>query len=119
LNVDLYAQAETLPLRRDMVRLLIYLRGHKIKGIQIRGNLPRRAIWEVTSQLTNLPVLEETFGKQPYKAQKDNGCPSTAIPVYPIQRGRSSNRCTEPFTANHQAGRTVYQEITTGPDLVI
>jgi len=43
-------QAEALPLRRDMVTLLAYVRDNRVIGTQSTGNLPLKAVREVTAR---------------------------------------------------------------------
>lgn len=65
------SQAETLPLRRDMVTLLTYVRDNKVVGTQSTGNLPLKAIREVTAQFVEPPVLDMTIGAQTYRLRTE------------------------------------------------
>ena len=56
------AQAEALPLRRDMVALLTYVRDNRVTGTQSTGNLPLKAVREVTARFVHPPQLETTIG---------------------------------------------------------
>lgn len=46
---DEVAQAEALPLRRDMVALLTYVRDNRVTGTQSTGNQLPRTVWETVS----------------------------------------------------------------------
>ncbi len=56
--------AEGLPLRRDIVALLTYLRDNKVTGTQSTGNFPLKAVKEICERFVNPPKLEETIGGQ-------------------------------------------------------
>lgn len=62
-------QAEALPLRRDMVTLLAYVRDNRVIGTQSAGNLPLKAIREVTARFVHPPKLEETIGDHTYRVR--------------------------------------------------
>jgi hypothetical protein len=66
LPADLQSVAEKLPLRRDMITLLTYLRDTKVTGTQSTGNLPLKAVREVCAQFVNPPKLDETIGEHVY-----------------------------------------------------
>lgn len=55
--------AQALPLRRDVVSLLTYLKEHKITGTQSTGNLPRKVVQEVAVKFVNPPVLKFKYGE--------------------------------------------------------
>jgi hypothetical protein len=59
---DQRSHLEQLPLRRDAVSLLSYLRKHKIKGTSAYGNLPLQAVRETAGLFVNPPVLERSAG---------------------------------------------------------
>ncbi len=63
--------AEELPLRRDVVALLIYLRDHKVTGTQSTGNLPLKAVREICARFVNPPQLEETFGEYVHRVRSE------------------------------------------------
>ena len=65
------AQFADLPLRRDTVTLLAYLRDHRITGTQSTGNLPLKAIREVTAGFVHPPVLEEKIGDRVHKIRSE------------------------------------------------
>ena len=62
-------QAEALPLRRDMVTLLGYVRDNRVIGTQSTGNLPLKAVREVTARFVHPPKLEETIGDHTYRVR--------------------------------------------------
>ena len=64
--------AENLPLRRDMVTLLIYLRDHRVIGTQASGNLPLKAIREVTAGFVHPPILDSTIGEHTYHLRSED-----------------------------------------------
>jgi hypothetical protein len=69
---DQVAQAEALPLRRDMVTLLTYLRDNRVTGTQSTGNLPLKAVREVTARFVNPPQLESTIGDHTYRLRSED-----------------------------------------------
>jgi hypothetical protein len=56
------AAARALPLRRDVETMLVYLREHKVTGTQSTGNLPLRAVAEISSGFVTPLVLEMRLG---------------------------------------------------------
>ncbi len=72
-----YAQLEQLPLRLDTNHLLIYLRDHRTKGTQSSGNLPLKAIREVTAGFVDPPILDQVIGDRTYKLRSE-------IDVWPV-----------------------------------
>jgi hypothetical protein len=60
-------KVEALPVRRDMLALLVYLRDKRVAGTQRGGNLPLKAVREITAQFVNPPVLDETVGGHVYQ----------------------------------------------------
>ena len=75
---DQAAQAEALPLRRDMVTLLTYLHENRITGTRNTGNLPLKAVREVTAGFVNPPKLETTTGDRTYRIRSEDD-------VWPLQ----------------------------------
>ncbi len=55
---ELLTQIEEVPLRRDMVTLLTYVRDNKVVGTQSTGNMPLKAIREVTALFVEPPLLD-------------------------------------------------------------
>ena len=70
-NVEMVHQAEALPLRRDMVTLLTYVRDTKVVGTQSTGNMPLKAVREVTAGFVKPPRLETTIGDRVYKLRSE------------------------------------------------
>jgi hypothetical protein len=67
----LVGEAEALPLRQDMITLLTYVRDHKVVGTQSTGNLPLKAVREVTARFVNPPQLDHTIGDRTYKLRTE------------------------------------------------
>jgi hypothetical protein len=63
--------AENLPLRRDMVTLLTYLKDNKVTGTQSTGNLPLKAVREICAQFVNPPELEDVVGEHVFKVRSE------------------------------------------------
>lgn len=68
---DQQAVAENLPLRRDMIILLTYLRDNKVTGTQSTGNLPLKAVHEICARFVNPPKLEEMIGDHVYPVRSE------------------------------------------------
>ncbi len=69
---DWIAQAHALPLRRDMVTLLTYLHENRVKGTRSMGNLPLKAVREVTARFVNPPELDVTIGDRTYRLRTED-----------------------------------------------
>ncbi len=63
--------AENLPLRRDTIALLTYLRDNKVTGTQSTGNLPLKAVHEICARFVNPPKLEDVIGKHVYQVRSE------------------------------------------------
>lgn len=63
--------AEALPLRRDMVTLLTYLRDNRVTGTRSTGNLTLKAVREVTARFVNPPELDVTIGDHVYRLRSE------------------------------------------------
>ena len=70
-NAEMIHQAEILPLRRDMVTLLTFVRDDKVVGTQSTGNMPLKAVREVTARFVNPPVLDTTIGEHTYRLRSE------------------------------------------------
>jgi tetratricopeptide (TPR) repeat protein len=68
---EIVRQAEELPLRRDMVTLLTYVRDNKVVGTQSTGNMPLKAVREVTARFVNPPQLDTTIGDHTYRLRTE------------------------------------------------
>jgi len=62
---------ENLPLRRDMVTLLVYLKNNRVTGTQSTGNLPLKAVREICAQFVNPPELEDVVGEHIFKVRTE------------------------------------------------
>lgn len=71
LDDDQEARAESLPLRRDVIALLAYLGENKITGTQATGNLPLKAVREITAQFVDPPVLDQVIGDHVYRLRSE------------------------------------------------
>jgi hypothetical protein len=69
---DQGARAEALPLRRDMVALLTYLHDNRVTGTQSTGNLPLKAVREVTARFVHPPQLENTIGDHTFRVRSED-----------------------------------------------
>ncbi len=65
-------QAEALPLRRDMVTLLTYVRDNRVTGTQSTGNLPLKAVREVTACFVHPPELDTTIGDRTFRLRSED-----------------------------------------------
>jgi hypothetical protein len=70
-NAAMVRQAEALPLQRDMVTLLTFVRDNKVVGTQSTGNMPLKAVRDVTARFVNPPELETTIGDHTYKLRSE------------------------------------------------
>jgi hypothetical protein len=70
-NAEIVGQAEVLPLRRDMVTLLTFVRDHKVIGTQSTGNMPLKVVREVTARFVKPPALETTIGDHTYRLRSE------------------------------------------------
>ena len=64
-------QAEMAPLRRDMVTLLSFVRDNKVIGTQSTGNMPLKAIREVTAHFVNPPKLDAVIGGRTFSLRSE------------------------------------------------
>ncbi len=62
--------AEELPLRRDVVTLLSYLRDNKVTGTQSTGNFPLKAVHEICARFVDPPKLEDD-GDYKYRVRSE------------------------------------------------
>jgi len=69
---DQRSVAEDLPLRRDVITMLIYLRDHKVTGTQSTGNLPLKAVYEICARFVNPPKLEDAIGEHVYPVRSES-----------------------------------------------
>ena len=64
--------AQSLPVRRDMVTLLTYLRDNRIRGTTNTGNLTLRAVRDITSRFVHPPQLDHTIGDHTYRLRSED-----------------------------------------------
>jgi hypothetical protein len=62
---------EELPLLRDVVVLLTYLRDNRVTGTSSTGNLPLKAVNEICARFVNPPVLGINIGEHIYRARSE------------------------------------------------
>lgn len=70
-DASIAQEAQSLPLRRDMVTLLTFVRDNRVVGTQATGNMPLKAIREVTAQFVHPPKLEETEGHLTWRVRSE------------------------------------------------
>lgn len=75
---EMLQQVVDLPLRQDMITLLQYVQGNKVVGTQSTGNLPLRAVREVTARFVNPPQLDHRIGDRVYRLRTE----ADVWPVY-------------------------------------
>jgi len=71
LPADQQRAFEDLPLRRDTVTLLAYLRDHRVTGTSTKGNLTLKAVHEICEQFVHPPRLEESIGDYVYRVRSE------------------------------------------------
>jgi hypothetical protein len=64
--------AEELPLRRDVIALLEYLRDNKITGTQSTGNLPLKAVHEICARFVDPPKMEDIVGEHIFRIHSES-----------------------------------------------
>jgi hypothetical protein len=70
-----FEYAEGVPLRRDVVTLLTYLRDHKVKGTKATGNFPRKDIRGITAGFVTPPILDQQIGDYEYQLRTEDEVP--------------------------------------------
>jgi hypothetical protein len=63
--------ARDAPLRRDILTLISYLRDNKVTGTTSTGNLPLKAVAEVSSAFVDPPILEIKVGKRIFRIRSE------------------------------------------------
>ena len=66
LTPELSEAVEALPLPRDMLAFLAYLRNSRVTGTQSTGNLPLKAAREIASRFVDPPPFGMTIGDRSY-----------------------------------------------------
>jgi hypothetical protein len=69
---DQRATAEELPLRRDTLTLLTYMRDHKVIGTEATGNLPLKAVLEISAQFVDPPVTDGVLDGLEYHVRSED-----------------------------------------------
>ncbi len=64
--------AEELPVRQDMVTLLRYLQSNRVTGTKSLGNLPLKAVRDITAMFINPPILDHNIGERVYKVRSED-----------------------------------------------
>jgi len=64
--------AEELPVRQDMVTLLRYLQFNRVTGTKSLGNLPLKAVREISTMFVNPPILDHNIGERVYKLRSED-----------------------------------------------
>lgn len=72
---ELFEPAENLPLRRDMVTLLRYVQENKVVGTPNTGNMPLKAVREVTARFVTPPELDIPIGDEIYRLRSEMDVP--------------------------------------------
>ncbi len=70
-TTEMIERAGAQALWQDMATLLTYVRDNKIVGTQSTGNMPRKAVREVTARFVHPPELDTTIGDQTYKLRSE------------------------------------------------
>jgi len=70
-NSEMIREAKALPLRQDMITLLTFARDNKVVGTQSTGNMPLKAVREVTARFVKPPQLDHTIGDRTYKLRSE------------------------------------------------
>jgi tetratricopeptide (TPR) repeat protein len=66
-----YEIAENLPLRKDVITLITYLRDQRVVGTRSTGNFPLKAVSEITSRFVHPPKLEKVFEDYTYRIRSE------------------------------------------------
>lgn len=69
---ELLVKIEEVPVRRDMLTLLTYVRDNKVVGTQSTGNMPLKAIREVTARFVKPPTLDFQIGDRTYRLRSED-----------------------------------------------
>jgi hypothetical protein len=71
LTAEEQTRLDELPLRRDTVSLLSYLRDQRVTGTQATGNLPLKVIRAVAPNFVHPPALESKIGDKVYQLRSE------------------------------------------------
>jgi len=67
--------AKSLPIRRDLVTLLNYLKTNRVKGTNATGNFPRKDIRAITAMFVNPPELDLKLGDRVFEMRSEDEVP--------------------------------------------
>ncbi len=71
-HYDHFAEAaRNLPLRRDVLTVLNYVRENKVIGTKSTGNMPLKHIRAVTAEFIDPPLLDQMIGEREYKLRTE------------------------------------------------
>jgi hypothetical protein len=70
-NAAIAQDAEALAVRNDMVAMLVYVRDNKVVGTQSTGNMPLKAVREVTARFADPPALESVFAGKTFRVRSE------------------------------------------------
>ena len=70
-DASIAGQAEVVAVRKDMVTLLSFVRDNKVTGTQSTGNMPLKAVREVTARFVDPPELETVIGDETYRLRSE------------------------------------------------
>ena len=110
-DAEIAQHVEVMPLRRDIVTLLTYVRDNKVVGTQGSGNMPMKAVREVTACFINPPKLKATIGEHTYRIRSEADLwplhflriiaeVGSLITVAPVRRWRLTYKGVEFLDAN-------------------
>ncbi len=68
---QMLAQAEALPLRRDVVTLLTFVNEHKVVGTRSTGNMPLKLIRQLAPLFVVPPELDDRIGERIYPLKSE------------------------------------------------
>jgi hypothetical protein len=72
LNEEQHASAETLPLRRDMLTFLAYLKANRVTGTQSTGNFPLKDVHAICAQFATPPPMETRIGDHVFRVRSES-----------------------------------------------
>lgn len=70
-HAPLAQSAETAPIRQNMMTLLAFVRDNKVVGTQSTGNMPLKAVREVTARFVHPPQLDTKIGDQTFQLRSE------------------------------------------------
>jgi len=70
-NPEMARHAQDLSLRCDMLALLTFVRDNKVVGTQSTGNMPLKAVRELTARFVDPPQLDTTIGDRTFRLRSE------------------------------------------------